>query len=363
MLAGRLVRIARDILDEYAKFAITQKLEEAHRASTQRGGPHYIQLVRDLRTWGQTVLATTKFANYPDDLQILLKESKYATALPSSIAQLVMTGFPDDPSRAIQSSEVGFYTSLVNTTHAELSAFLVAATKFNAQEILVPENEISLDLLIPRPVFENETATYLEILSRFSRIMSYLIELTTGSARAPTLTYTSTSDPVTGFAMVCGAAWAFLKFYKLLLEVAEKQLSLIKTIKDFRASALADVPDLEGRIEPTVEKALEAALEKTVTTVEVKVSEARVNEIKTGLIKDARLAVKVIGEGVRVNITIESLDKLPAIVAAVPGLAIEEVTEELASQRALEKKVAQTLVLLGETSAILLPKEGGPKTA
>lgn len=37
MLANRLVRIAGEILAEYAKFTILQKLQEEITASTQRG--------------------------------------------------------------------------------------------------------------------------------------------------------------------------------------------------------------------------------------------------------------------------------------------------------------------------------------
>jgi hypothetical protein len=360
MLVGRLIRISKDIVAEYTTFKISEKLAEAQNVSTQRTNANnrYAQQARDLRAWARGVLATSKFNKYPDDLQRLLKASNYSSALPSNIAQVILAGFPDDANLAISSSELGLYVNLVNVTRNELSSFLNTSTKFNAQEIIVPENEISIDVLIPRQVFEDEMVTYIDILSKFSRMMSYMIELTTGSARAPTLTYTSKSDPVTGFAMFLGSVWAFLKFYNLLLEVAEKQLGLIKMIKDFRSSGLAEVPNFEDQIEATIEKALQAATEKAVTTVEAKVSQDRVNEIKNAISKDSRFAVKAIGSGVRVSITIESLDKLPEIVSAVPELTMDTVIEELASQRTLEKRIEQTLLLLGEPPAILLPKDG-----
>jgi hypothetical protein len=187
--------------------------------------------------------------------------------------------------------------------------------------------------------------------------MAYLIELTTGTARSPTLTYTSTSDPVTGFAMACRTAWAVLSLYKLLLEVAEKQLGLLKTIRDFRASALASVPDLDDRIQNTIEQAMQAAIEKTIAAVQPKVPENRVNEIKVAISRDARVAVKAIENGARVSITIESLESLPQIVAEVPDLTPEKLDEELASQRALESKIEQSFILLGEPSALLLSAE------
>jgi hypothetical protein len=356
MLAGRLVRIADDIIREYAAFKVSEKLAEAQNVSTQRtpNNNRYVQQARDLRVWAQDVLSTSKFNNYPEDLQKLLKASNYATALPSNVAQVILAGFPDDPNLAISSSEVGLYLNLVNDTRGELVSFFNASKKFNAELIAIPENEISIDLLIPRRAFENETATYVEILSKFSKVMAYVSELTTGSARSPTLTYTSTTDPVIGFAMLYSSAWAFLKLYKLLLEVAEKQLNLIKMIKELRSSGLPEAPDIEERVQAAVEASLQAAIEKATSEVEVRVSDSRANEIKTAIGKDARFAVKAIGNGVRVSITIESLDRLPEMVSAVPGLTSEAVTEELASQRALERKVEETFLLLGEPPAILL---------
>ena len=43
-----------------------------------------------------------------------------------------------------------------------------------------------------------------------------------------------TTDPVTGLALIPVSAWAFLHLYKLLLEIAEKQIALIKTIRTFK---------------------------------------------------------------------------------------------------------------------------------
>jgi hypothetical protein len=67
--------------------------------------------------------------------------------------------------------------------------------------------------------------------------------------------------------------------------------------------------------------------------------------------------VKAIENGARVSITIESLESLPQIVADEPELTPEKLDEELASQRALESKIQQSFILLGEPSALLLSAE------
>lgn len=355
MLAGRLVHIAKDILTEYSAFKIPERLSDAQRASTQRASAQdqYIQQARALRAWAQTVLTKSLFNNYPEDFRQLLSAGNYATALPSNIARIILTGFPDDPHLAISSSEVGLYLNLVNSTASELSAFLAASAKFNVEQIIVLPDEISLDVLIPRRAFENQATVYIDVLLRFARLMSYLIELTTGTARSPTLEYTSTSDPVTGFAMLCGSAWAVLNVYKLLLETAEKQLGLLKTLRDFRASGLVAVPDLDEKIKSSIDESLQTALDKTIAQLQPKVPEDRVNEIKIGIMKDARIAVRAIENGARISVTIESLEALPQIVAAVPGLTAEKLAEELAAQRALESRVQQSVNLLGEPPALL----------
>lgn len=167
----------------------------------------------------------------------------------------------------------------------------------------VPCASTSLDVIIPRSVFGERADKFIDIVARFVKIMSYIIELTTGSEASPTLTYTSTSDPVTGLAMVGVAAWGFLRFYKLVLEVAEKQITLLKTVKEFRGSALKSSTDFEDQIKLIVEEALSKAVESTMASVSTKVPEERVNEIKIAINRDARVVVQAVANGARVGIT------------------------------------------------------------
>jgi hypothetical protein len=94
-----------------------------------------------------------------------------------------------------------------------------------------------------------------------------------------------------------------LKLYKLLLEVVEKHLTILKTIKDLRAASLdvKEDSDLESRANRFAEKAVADAIEITVTSVDAKVPDGRVNEIKIALGKDARSAIDAIANGTRVE--------------------------------------------------------------
>lgn len=360
MLTDRLIRAARDILEEYTEFRIIEQLGVASTLSAQRAQlniQQYTQQARQLREWGQRIINQTKVEKYPDDLRKFLKVSNYSSAFRKYIAEIVITGFLDDKNFAISSSELSLYIQLANTLQSELGALVTAARKFNIEEITIPSNEVSIDVFIPRGVFDNRADGFIDILSRFTRIMSYLIELATGSENSPTLTYTSTSDPVTGLALLGGAAWAFLKFYKLALEVADKQISLLKTVKEFRAFSLSSPADLEERVKLIVDGALKQAVDGAVASVPPKVPEERVNEIRIAINKDARVAVQAIANGVRIGITIESLDKISLISEGVPELTPEEVKEVLREQRALEHQVQQSLVSLGEPALGLLTVE------
>jgi hypothetical protein len=313
MLAGRLIRAARDILGEYSRFKIIDRLTLAASVSAQRTGGQnnaYTEQARQLRQWAQSVIDQSLIDKYPEDLRIFLDNSNYAAALPASIARVVLAGFPDDIRLGMSSSEVGLYAQLATILRSELSSLDAIANKLNIEQVSIPVDQVCLDIMIPRIIFADRIDNFIVILRRFIKIISYIIELTTGSESSPTLTYGSTSDPVTGVALVGAAAWGVLKFYKLMLEVAEKQFSLLKTLREFRSVAPDASSDVEERVQGIVGEALKQAVEGAVTSVPASVPDERVNEIKNALNIEARFTVNDIANGVRISITAESIDRI-----------------------------------------------------
>lgn len=150
-----------------------------------------------------------------------------------------------------------------------------------------------------------------------------------------------------------GAAYAFLTLYKMALEVAEKQLSLFKTLKELRTLSPDGAPDLENRVKAIVAEALKQAVDNTVASVPAKVPEERINEIKVAMTKDVQFAIHAIVNGARVAITLESLDEIPNICENVPGLSPEKVNEMLMEQRRLESTIQQSLAL--QRTTLILP--------
>jgi hypothetical protein len=359
MLAGRLIRAAKDILSEYARFNVGERLPAALNLATRRAqmsDQEYINQARQLREWAQSVIDQTKIEKYPFDLLTFLKESQYSSALPERIATIVLRSFPDDKNAAILSPELNLYIQQVNNLRSELGALVTAGQKLNIDEVEIPPDAISLDVIMPRNVFHDKADEFVDALSKFVRIMSYLIELTTGSKDSPIVTYTSASAIVTGLALGYGAVCGFLTFYNLLLDVVQKQLSVLKTIKDYRAASLGgkEDSDLEARLKAIVEKALIDAVDKAIASVKREVPEDRVNEIKIAIGKDARFAIEAIASGTRIGITIESLDQLPKISEAVPEATVEQIDTIIKQQKVLERRVDEAFAALEGTSPALL---------
>jgi hypothetical protein len=357
MLAGRLIRVAKDILDEYAHFQLSERLQTASNLSAGRSNTQdqvYIQQARQLREWAQSVIKQTKIEKYPSDLLAFLKESRYSAALPERVARIIVSGFPDQKNAAISSGELGIYIQEVNSLQAELRALVTAGQRLNLEEVAIPQDEIGFDLIIPRTVFHNEADEFDKTLSRFIRLMSSLIELTTGSKGSPTLTYTSASVITVGLALKASAAWTFLKIYKEFLEVVEKHLSIIKTIKELLASPLKDKgSDLEKETPEVLEGLIRDSVDKAVTSSITKISQERANEIKVSLIKDGRICVQAIANGAKIGITVESLDRIPLMTDAVPEATSEQINEIMARQKKLERRIDELVVLL-EGSPLLL---------
>lgn len=359
MLAGRLIRSAKDILDEYSRFKISEQLAAAANLSSRRGsleGQQYITQARQLRQWAQAVIEQTKIGMYPSDLLTFLKDSQYSPALPERIATVILQSFPDDVTRAILSPELNLYIQQVQNLRNELGALVSAGQKLNIDEVEIPPESISLDVIMPRSVFNGNADEFINVLDKFVGIMSSLIELTTGSKSSPIVTYTSASAIVTGLALGYGAAWSFLTLYKLFLEVVEKHLSILKTIKELRAASLdtkAD-SDLEARAKEFTERALAESVEKTVAVIDTPLQLGRANELKIALNKDGHYAIQAIANGARIGITIEALDQIPKISEAVSEATVEQIDKLLKQERLLERQVDHASAALEGTRPMLL---------
>jgi len=233
--------------------------------------------------------------------------------------------------------------------------------RLGIRKIVVPDDNLSLDVAVPRTAFSDSATEYIDTLRPFVSVMTNFIELASGSRTSPLLVYASTTDPTTGLALIPLAAWGVLKFYKLLLEIAEKQISLIKSIKTLRESGInpSETSKFEEHASGIVDNQLRGTAGLAAEAIPGAVPPERVAEIKVAIEKDARATLEAVVKGTRISVTLESMDKLVLIPQEVDGLTVEQVSEQLAEQQKIEQKIVAAMAI-GIQIDGLLPRQQPP---
>lgn len=173
--------------------------------------------------------------------------------------------------------------------------------------------------------------------------MRSVTELLTGSREEIDLVYISTTDPILSCALIPAAAYGILQFYKLLLEIAEKQINVFKAVRDLKNSGLGSdkissiSKEMEGMIEREVVKAVDVATQRTAAS---KIDKERKNEIKIQITKQALEITADIASGARIYVSLESQGQLELIAKAAPEAAIAvDLRQQIEEQKSLEAKL------------------------
>lgn len=156
MLANRMIRIAEDIRREFQQFNIPQLLNEAATLAANRPNlnpQQYQAQSTSLKARAQTIISNTVFRTYPLDLLGLISQSEFSSVLPANLGKLIITGFPDNKDAAISSAEIQMYGNQAQTMLGQLAGFLAFAHRLGVRPYEVPEGYVSLDLKIPRSIF------------------------------------------------------------------------------------------------------------------------------------------------------------------------------------------------------------------
>jgi uncharacterized protein (DUF433 family) len=350
-----MIRVAKDLLDDYSSLKLVEFIQEAISIATARGADKnaYRNRSRVLKETAGKIIRDTILNKYPQDLKDIVAASDYAAATPARLATIVLNGFPSDPNLAISSSELQVLAQIAAELQVELKAITRAADKFNVEPIVVPENLLSLDILLPREAIENEAEKFAKNLSRFIAIAIDLIELVAGARDSPYLVYTSTTDPVTAIAMIGGAAFGLFKFYKLALEVAEKQVSFLRLLRSIREAAPGspEAATLEKTFKKVISEEMPRIAGAAVQAVLSKVPEGRTNELRASLTLKAPAIVEAVAKGARLSITIENLDRLDLLLEGAALVDGKEVSKEILLQDMQERSALESKLDV-ETAAL-----------
>lgn len=341
-----MIRIAEDIQREFQQFDLINFLNEAVRLASERPNlnpTQYRDRSAQLKKRAQTVISDTIFRTYPLDLMTLISQSEFSSVLPANLAKVVISGFPENKEAAISSAELQMYLNQAQSTLGQVVGFLTFARRLGVAPYNLPEGFVSLDLKIPRAIFNSHVGSFLSKTDVFNEFMRSVTEFVTGSRDEIELVYISTSDPVLSCAVIPAAAWAILYFYKLLLEVAEKQINVFKAVNDLRTSGLAAdkvapiSDEMKAMIEREVKRAVETASERIPSSVDA----PRKNELKVQVTKQAIEITADIAEGARIYVSLESQQQLEVIAQAAPEGAesITALREQVEEQKALEARL------------------------
>jgi hypothetical protein len=213
--------------------------------------------------------------------------------------------------------------------------------------------------LIPRNAFDNKTKNFLQINSAFDDVIGYLQELSGGPSDGATLVYTSTSDPVTGYAVALKSLSTILKYYGMILDLAKKTIDFRKTVKDMREivpdASLADGKSFDDVLKQTIRRGLEETTAQIVKTSSGDVTEGRKAEISNAITMKSSTVISAVANGARISVSLESQITLDKDLSG-SAVTFEEVKEILGRNHGLEVAATDSFRLLNEHVPLL---EGG----
>jgi hypothetical protein len=359
VIVGRLAAAARAVVAEFSDSKILSLITHAAQIAAQRTSltdAQYQQTVSAIQTDARNIINNSKLIDLPSDLKPLFTDGPYGNALPSKLAQTLLLGVTYDKVSSMASAELNLYSEAGARLLGNLNNMLGAFKALSLDDIVVPDGTISFDLLVPRSAFDNRASEFIKINSSFVDILSYIEELAGGDNLGPKLVYTSTTDPVTGFAVIMVAATPILLFYEKILDVAKKQIDLLKAVKSMRdmfpGVSLPQEVSVDDKVKQLTRQGIEEAVSDVVESVGVKVDESRKSEITNAIAIRSTTLVTAVANGARVSISLESQLNIEQDFSDNP-LDLEKIKSILANTRPLEQTVSDSLKLLDQNVPLL----------
>jgi hypothetical protein len=349
---GRLVAAARAIISEFDKSQVIQLLEQAMALAANRNTLNTTQYNSEyvrLTEASNKIIEHDNFHILPNDISSLFSHSTYGVVSPARLAMIVRSGVKAAKGASMSSAELGEYRDAATVFLNDLRVMIVAFINLKLDEIKVPEGTISLDVMVPRSVFQNKASDYIAITSAFTDIMAYIQELTGGPSGGPDLVYTSTTDPVTALGIVHRALMPMLVYYDKILDVAKKQIELVKTIRTMRelvpGATLQDGRTFDDTVKQVIQKGVAEATTAAIASANSTLDAGRKSEIANAIELKSSLVVNAVSNGARMNISVESLVKIDTDLEG-EAISADMVRELVAHSKALEHTVSDNLRLL-----------------
>lgn len=355
MLAGQLVFVAKTILNEYDEFKIIILLQKAHKLSAERASlsnSAYEEQSKSIISQCNSVIHDTLIPKLPSEISTNLIDSDISAFLPHKIAEMLIAGFPRQKEGAISSGEISMYINGANEFTNSLRGLVGLASKLNVEHYSKPDNAIGLNLIIPRSIINNGLIELGHKLKNHGEFLSYINELCSGNHEDPKISYISTTEPTFCIEYPTVTVAAILYAYKLFLEIAEKQLNLIKTIKDLRKSNMPEtnLKSLEENVQTMLDQSIKQAVQSILDNIGKEADPHRKNEIEFALEKHSKELTSDIANGARIQLSIESR----AEAENIPLLSSDTgtISEQLKSQKIIETRIQQVRQISTDSAQI-----------
>lgn len=336
MLAEQLLTFARDFIAEYQQYDVIGLIRATasilqRRANLNDG--QYEQEAAPLRQKSNTIIAATKFNNYPTEWQRVILHSGFARFLPANAVKEVLDALPTNRNIAPQSSEMNLFETQCTITLATAQGFIPFAQKFDLSSIAIPKDALGVLVELPRRTFENEAGSFSETLKKFSDLVATLSEIVSGQRHAPRLLYASTSDPIAMLQTVLEVAAPILNLYIDMLEAIIKTLEIAKAFGIIREAggSVSELPDI-------TEQKLRTSISRLVDEHGKIRDEGRRKELHNELLLRVRDVMPTIREGGRLSIAATTNESTITRIVGDAG-TIETLTRQSEITQTLEVKL------------------------
>jgi flagellin-specific chaperone FliS len=353
VLVSDLVAILHLLNEEYRRHEILQLLNQAMNASSSRNPNNmapYANIAGQVKPNALKAIKDNALLFLPLADRDFLNQSKYGPFLPSRIANLIYDGLPDDPARAMSSTEFSYYIDNVARAINELNAVLQATNSLKVERYTKEKGHIALRIEIPRDLIDNDISEIALRYTYLDDLFAAISEAKTGNiGNKPKLFTVSTSDLVTTLTSDAAEIYAILEYIIKLVEISKTVLNMKRAIANMISLNIPLAKEEGERPTQALLQLINDAVDKIMASPDMQADESRRNELKKA-VKDASMKLTAdLPRGLKISVDITNKIELEYFTEA-SGKSEADATKLIAKHEEAQIDV----ISLGRDTAQLL---------
>lgn len=358
MLAGQLLSIAQDMIDDYNRHDVINVLNTAVHLAANRptmNDTQYKNAVDEIRAAAQSMLDGTILRTYPIELKRALQQSTYSQSLTDSVAKTLIVAFGNKRKEAaISSPEMGMYLHESQQFVTKMRYLVEAADALGVKTYDTPTGYVALEVKFPDIVYSRALKGLPPKIDHLADLLSVVEEIKTGARTQHKILWVSTTDLVISIPLEAGVLMAVLFYYEKLLIIAEKHLNIIKLLRDLRKMGAGEHTEIAVNLEKTIDHALQEAVNETAGSLGKSRDMARVNELRNELSKASKAIIPDLAAGMRFDANARDQRNL---MEAADEEDVKGASSSLIARRDMEMKLDVQLGSFADEEIKLLTSE------